>query len=87
MLVLTRRSNESIMIGHEIVVTVIEVRGDQVRLGIQAPRSIDVHREEVFAALHSANLDAAAAAAAPDGQVGQVGKIGGLLEAVPAPGD
>jgi len=48
-LVLTRRANQSIMIGHEIVVTVLEVRGDQVRLGIKAPRSIDVHREEIFA--------------------------------------
>ena len=53
MLVLTRRANQSIMIGHEIVVTVLEVRGDQVRLGIKAPRSIDVHREEIFVAARS----------------------------------
>jgi len=46
------------MIGHEIVVTVLEVRGDQVRLGIKAPRSIDVHREEIFAQLQQANRDA-----------------------------
>ncbi len=59
MLVLTRRANQSIMIGHEIVVTVLEVRGDQVRLGIKAPRSIDVHREEIFAQLQQANRDAA----------------------------
>ena len=58
MLVLTRRANQSIMIGHEIVVTVLEVRGDQVRLGIKAPRSIDVHREEIFAQLQQANRDA-----------------------------
>jgi carbon storage regulator len=57
-LVLTRRANQSIMIGHEIVVTVLEVRGDQVRLGIKAPRSIDVHREEIFAQLQEANRDA-----------------------------
>jgi carbon storage regulator len=57
-LVLTRRANQSIMIGHEIVVTVLEVRGDQVRLGIKAPRSIDVHREEIFAQLQQANRDA-----------------------------
>lgn len=62
MLVLTRRANQSIMIGHEIVVTVLEVRGDQVRLGIKAPRSVDVHREEVFAALQRANRDAATSA-------------------------
>ena len=59
MLVLTRRANQSIMIGHDIVVTVLEVRGDQVRIGIKAPRSIDVHREEVFAALQEANRAAA----------------------------
>jgi carbon storage regulator len=41
------------MIGHEIVVTVLEVRGDQVRLGIKAPRSIDVHREEIFVQLQA----------------------------------
>jgi len=51
MLVLTRHSNQSIMIGDNVVVTVLEVRGDQVRLGISAPRSVDVHREEVFVAL------------------------------------
>ena len=65
MLVLTRRANQSIMIGHEIVVTVLEVRGDQVRLGIKAPRSIDVHREEIFAQLQQANRDAVGAAPDP----------------------
>ena len=52
MLVLTRRANQSIMIGDDVVVTVLDVRGDQVRIGIKAPRSVDVHREEVFIALH-----------------------------------
>ena len=51
MLVLTRHANQSIMIGEDVVITVLEVRGDQVRLGIRAPRSVDVHREEVFVAL------------------------------------
>jgi carbon storage regulator len=50
-LVLTRRANQSIMIGDDVVVTVLDVRGDQVRIGIKAPRSVDVHREEVFVAL------------------------------------
>jgi carbon storage regulator len=54
MLVLTRHANQSIMIGEEVVVTVLEIRGDQVRLGISAPRSVDVHREEVFVALRRA---------------------------------
>lgn len=53
MLVLTRRSNQSIMIGKDIVVTVLEVRGEQVRIGIQAPRDVEVHREEVFEALQA----------------------------------
>ena len=49
MLVLTRHVHQSIVIGHDVVVTVLEVRGDQVRLGITAPKEIQVHREEVFA--------------------------------------
>jgi carbon storage regulator len=48
MLVLTRRVGDSIVIGDEIVVTVLEVRSDQVRLGIDAPREVSVHREEVY---------------------------------------
>lgn len=61
MLVLTRTANQSIMIGHDVVITVLEIRGDQVRIGIKAPRSIDVHREEVYAALQKANRSAATA--------------------------
>jgi len=58
-LVLTRRPGESIMIGDEVVVTVLDVRGDVVRVGIKAPRSVQVHREEVYRELQKANLDAA----------------------------
>jgi carbon storage regulator len=54
MLVLTRHANQSIMIGEDVVITVLEIRGDQVRLGIKAPRCVDVHREEVFVALRKA---------------------------------
>jgi carbon storage regulator len=50
-LVLTRHVHQSIVIGHDVVITVLEVRGDQVRLGITAPKDVQVHREEVFAAL------------------------------------
>jgi len=63
MLVLTRHVHQSIVIGHDVVVTVLEVRGDQVRLGITAPKDIQVHREEVFAALSAANRQAATSAA------------------------
>lgn len=59
MLVLTRNANQSIVIGHDIVITVLDVRGDQVRLGIKAPRHVDVHREEIYAALQKANESAA----------------------------
>lgn len=52
MLVLSRKKNESIVINEEIVITVVEVRGDKVRLGIQAPREVPVHRSEVHAAIH-----------------------------------
>jgi carbon storage regulator len=55
MLVLTRHPHQSIMIGPDVVVTVLDVRGDQVRLGIRAPRDVEVHREEVYAALHPAH--------------------------------
>ena len=53
MLVLSRKKNESIVIDDTIIVTVVEIRGDKVRLGIQAPKEIPVHRSEVHAAIHS----------------------------------
>jgi len=62
-LVLTRRSSQSIVIGKDIVVTVLEVRGDQVRIGVSAPRDVDVHREEVFLELQEANRSAASPSA------------------------
>jgi carbon storage regulator len=61
-LVLTRRSGESIVIGHEVVVTVLDVRSDQVRIGIDAPRSVQVHREEVFRQVARENAAAVASA-------------------------
>ncbi|GCE77182.1 carbon storage regulator CsrA [Cellulomonas biazotea] len=61
MLVLSRRVGERLVIGDDIVVTVIEVRSDGVRLGIDAPRDVRVHRAEVLDALTAANADAAAA--------------------------
>jgi carbon storage regulator len=52
MLVLSRKKNESIIINDNITVTVIEIRGDKVRLGIEAPRDVTVHRREVYEAIH-----------------------------------
>lgn len=59
MLVLTRRAGESVMIGDDVVITVLEARGDVIRLGIQAPRDVQVHREEVYKELQAANREAA----------------------------
>lgn len=59
MLVLTRKLNESIQIGDEIVVTVLSVHGDQVKLGIQAPKHIDIYRKEVYVSIQQANKQAA----------------------------
>ena len=52
MLVLTRRKNESIVIDEQIRITIVEVRGDKVRVGIEAPREVPVHREEVQAEIN-----------------------------------
>ena len=57
MLVLTRSANQSITIGSDIVITVLEVRGDSVRIGIAAPRSVPVYRNEVLAQLEAANRE------------------------------
>lgn len=48
MLVLTRRTGEAIRVGHDIVVTVMELKGSQVRLGIDAPKEVAVHRQEIY---------------------------------------
>lgn len=48
MLVLSRHQNEQIIIGHDIVITVVDIRGDKVRLGIEAPKETSVHRSEVY---------------------------------------
>lgn len=51
MLVLSRKKNESIVINNDIVITVIEIRGDKVRLGVEAPKEVPVHRKEVYDAI------------------------------------
>lgn len=56
MLVLSRQRNEEIVIGDDIVVTIVDIRGDKVRLGIQAPREVTVHRREVYDAIQRENV-------------------------------
>jgi len=58
MLVLSRKKNESVIIGNDVTVTVLEFRGDKVRLGITAPKEVSVHREEVWVALHGLHPNA-----------------------------
>lgn len=48
MLILTRRLNEALMVGNDVTVTVLGIKGGQVRLGIEAPKAVPVHREEVY---------------------------------------
>jgi len=58
MLVLSRHRDESIMIGDDIVITIVDIRGDKVRLGIDAPQAIPVHRQEVYEAIKRENQQA-----------------------------
>jgi carbon storage regulator len=58
MLVLSRQRDETIMIGDEIEITVVDIRGDKVRLGISAPRQVQVHRKEVYEAIQRENASA-----------------------------
>lgn len=58
MLVLSRQRDESIIIGDNVVVTVVDVRGDKVKLGITAPREVSVHRQEVYEAIQRENQQA-----------------------------
>ncbi|MEM8902486.1 MAG: carbon storage regulator CsrA [Actinomycetota bacterium] len=59
MLVLSRRKGESVIIGDNVTITVVDVRGDQIRLGIDAPRSVKVYREEVYRQVVAENEAAA----------------------------
>lgn len=59
MLVLTRKISESIQIGDDIEIKVLAIEGDQIKLGIAAPKSIDIHRKEIYAAIQAENYEAA----------------------------
>src|SRR5438876_11024814 len=78
MLVLSRQRDETIMIGDDIEVTVVDIRGDKVRLGINAPREISVHRKEVYDAIRRENR--AAAQVKPE-------DVSGVGKPAPKPGE
>jgi len=77
MLVLTRKRGEQILIGDDIVITILDTKGDAVRVGIEAPRGVVIHRLEVMQAVTEANLEAARAGSS-DGQA-----LAGLLSSMP----
>ena len=66
MLVLSRKKNESIVINNDITIVVVEIRGDKVRLGVEAPKEIPVHRHEVYEAIQRNELAAKDKAAAEE---------------------
>ena len=66
MLILTRRVGETLMIGDSVTVTVLGVKGNQVRVGITAPKDVAVHREEIYQRIHREEESAAASGSAPD---------------------
>ncbi|MDR1535349.1 MAG: carbon storage regulator CsrA [Planctomycetota bacterium] len=71
MLVLSRRKDETIMIGDDVEITIVDVRGDAVRLGIRAPRDVSVHRKEIYDAIQAENI----AAARDQGAIGNLGSL------------
>ena len=70
MLVLSRKQDEKIMIGDTITLMVISIQGDKVRLGIEAPKHVSIHREEVYQAIQRSRASGIDALATDDGQPG-----------------
>jgi carbon storage regulator len=70
-LVLSRKRDQSIMVGNDVRITIVEVRGDTVQLGIEAPRKVAIYREEIYTAIQNANREAAAD---PDDSVKNLGR-------------
>jgi carbon storage regulator len=65
MLILTRRVGETVMIGNDVTVTILGVKGNQVRVGVNAPRDVAVHREEIFERIKREELDGGGSSARP----------------------
>lgn len=86
MLVLSRQRDESIVIGGNIIVTIVDIRGDKVRLGIDAPPEVPVHRREVYEAIQRENLRAALANPSASQQTGTPPATGGQQSGSPPAG-
>jgi len=83
MLVLSRKTRDAIVIGHDVRVMVLSIGRDQVRLGISAPPDVEVHREEVYRAIQQANREAATSAV--EGLGGLADVLGRSTDAGPTP--
>jgi len=81
MLVLTRKLGESVTIGDDVKITVIDIKGRQVRLGIEAPRNMTIHREEIYAKIHEENQRAMLL------EELNMEKLAGVFKKKPAEGD
>ena len=66
MLALSRKVNEAIMIGHDVEITILEVKGDQVKIGINAPKSVPIYRKEIYVQIQEANKEAVVGGASPE---------------------
>ena len=73
MLVLSRKKNESIVINNDITIVVVEIRGDKVRLGVEAPKEVPVHRREVYEAIKRSEMERQSAAASEPDPTGAKG--------------
>ena len=80
MLVLSRRRDESIMIGDDVEITIVDIRGDAVRIGITAPRSIPVYRKEIYEAIQRENI------AAAQTEVSRLESLGKIFPRAPSAG-
>jgi carbon storage regulator len=66
MLALSRKTGESLMIGNDVELTILEVKGDQVKVGINAPKSVPIYRKELYLQIQEANKEAASLDASPE---------------------
>jgi carbon storage regulator len=80
MLVLSRKKNESIVINNDITIVVVEIRGDKVRLGVEAPKEVPVHRREVYEAIRRNEAEAEAAGADRSNQPATQPDVNGTVE-------
>ena len=76
MLVLARRVNQSIMIGDDIEIVIVDIKGDQVKIGLKAPKNVSVHRAEVYKEIKEVNKEAAKANIAPK----ELEKLSGIFK-------